>query len=134
MKSKNLVVALVVIIIAAAGIFAYMRSRPAATTTPAPAATDQPATGEQGGSAVVMKDLAFAPASITVKVGTTVTWTNQDSPEHDVASDTDSPMSGLASPLLGQGEKFSFTFTTPGTYTYHCTPHPFMHGTVIVTQ
>jgi amicyanin len=96
--------------------------------------TDQPAAGETGASAVILQDLAFSPTSVTVKKGTTVTWTNHDSVKHDVESDTDSPAGGLDSPLLAKGEQFSFTFDTAGTYKYHCNPHPFMKATVTVTE
>lgn len=83
-------------------------------------------------SSVTIKDLAFSPANITVKVGTKVTWTNQDSVQHDVVSDSgsDSP----SSELLSKGESYSFTFTKAGTFSYHCTPHPFMKGTITVTE
>lgn len=79
---------------------------------------------------VEIKGYAFTPASITVKAGTTVTWTNQDDVRHDVMTDTEGK--GPSSELLAKGESYSFTFTEPGTYTYHCSPHPYMKGTVIV--
>ncbi len=82
---------------------------------------------------VDIANFAFSPKTITVKKGTTVTWTNKDSVEHNVHSDTkdsDSPNG----PLLGQGESYSHTFTAVGTYNYYCQPHPSMKGTVIVTD
>jgi amicyanin len=66
-----------------------------------------------------------------VKVGTKVTWTNQDSVGHDVVADTESP-DAPKSDLLRKGESYSFTFNKAGTYTYYCSPHPYMKGTVIV--
>jgi plastocyanin len=53
-----------------------------------------------------------------------------DSAPHQIASDT---MAFTGSQTLGQGGTYSFTFTTPGTYSYHCAIHPFMKGTIIVT-
>jgi len=80
---------------------------------------------------VDIKDYAFSPAVIKVKVGDTVTWTNQDTVHHNVVADT--PSSDAPNgPLIGKGETYSFKFTKAGTYTYHCQPHTYMHGTVVV--
>ena len=82
---------------------------------------------------VAIKDYMFAPMAIKVKVGTTVTWTNQDEVHHSVTADQASA-AAPNSPLFGKGESYSFKFTKAGTYTFHCMPHPYMHGTVIVTN
>lgn len=82
-------------------------------------------------TAVEIKDYAFAPATIKVKVGDTVTWTNQDSVKHDITAD-DASEDAPKSQLLAKGESYSFTFTKAGTYSYFCTPHPYMKGKVIV--
>ena len=71
----------------------------------------------------------FDPEVITVAVGTTVTWTNKDEVPHTVTS---SDKRFKSSGALDQGDSYSFTFTTPGTYPYYCTVHPFMTGKVIV--
>ena len=78
---------------------------------------------------VAIKNFAFSPATITVKSGATVVWTNDDSVDHTVSFQNN----GISSADLGTNDTFSHTFTTPGTYNYLCTIHPFMHGTVIVT-
>ncbi len=75
----------------------------------------------------------FVPMAIKVKVGTTVTWTNKDSVHHSITADNVAS-NAPDGPLIGQGEKYSFRFTKAGTYTFHCMPHPYMHGTVIVTS
>ena len=63
----------------------------------------------------------------------TVFWTNNDAAPHTVTSDTAGIFdSGTSGPLLTQGGTYQFTFTTPGTYAYHCTFHSWMHGKVIV--
>lgn len=77
---------------------------------------------------------AFLPDNITVKKGSTVTWTNEDSVQHNVVSDSDSSKSGLDGPLLAKGKSFSFTFDEVGEYKYHCQPHPNMTGTVTVVE
>ncbi|MEE9164177.1 MAG: plastocyanin/azurin family copper-binding protein [Thermoplasmata archaeon] len=71
----------------------------------------------------------YSPGTLTVAAGTTITWVNQDIVIHTVTSDVGLFDSGSMLP----GDRFSFTFTTPGTFTYGCIPHPFMRGTVVVT-
>jgi plastocyanin len=79
---------------------------------------------------VTISNFAFGPAVITVKAGTTVTWTNMDEEPHTV---TDGAQ-GIKSPVLGnQGSTYSHTFASPGMYSYNCSIHPFMHGVVMVT-
>ena len=73
----------------------------------------------------------FSPGTFTIQVGDTVTWYNADTMEHTATSDPGTPVS-FDSPLLQPGDTFTFTFTQPGTYPYHCTPHPMMKGTIIV--
>src|SRR5215211_4635951 len=84
----------------------------------------------QGGTAVSIVDFAFQPTSIEVAAGSTVTWTNTGAAPHTVTADNGAFDSGQLKP----GATFSQTFTTPGTYTYHCEIHPQMTGTVVVTQ
>lgn len=88
---------------------------------------------EAATSAVTIVDGSFGPGTVTVARGTTVTWTNQGSQQHDVTPDTET--AGFQqSELLSNGDSYSVTFNTPGTYTYHCSPHPEMTGTVVVTE
>ncbi|MFI9723113.1 cupredoxin family copper-binding protein [Streptomyces sp. NPDC052396] len=90
---------------------------PAAPTTPsAPAAANR----------VTIAGFAFSPSTLTVSKGTTVTWTNNDSAPHTVTG------SGLNSPTLSRGATYSFKFNSTGTFSYICTIHPSMHGTVVV--
>jgi plastocyanin len=70
----------------------------------------------------------FSPMSLTVAVGTTVTWKFDDSTDHTVAADDNS----FTSPALGKGKTYTHTFTTAGTVKYHCSIHPFMTGTIVV--
>ena len=67
--------------------------------------------------------------TLTVKAGTTVTWTNKDDIPHGIASDNNA---FKRSPALDTDDSYSFTFTTPGTYQYFCYVHPFMKGTIVV--
>jgi plastocyanin len=84
----------------------------------------------QGGAAVSIVDFAFQPGSVEVPVGGSVTWTNNGSATHTVTSDSGAFDSGQLAP----GATFSQTFDTAGTFTYHCSIHPQMTGTVIVTS
>src|SRR5262245_15122563 len=88
-----------------------------ATAAPAPA-----------GAAIQIqiKDFMFAPGAITIRVGDTVTWVNQDDDVHTVVSEDGSFRSGG----LDTGQTYSFTFTRPGTYRFSCSLHPMMVGTV----
>ncbi len=88
-------------------------------------AQEKPATAE-----VKIDNFSFGPATLTVPVGTSVTWTNRDDIPHTVVS-TDDPKS-FKSKVLDTDEKFSFTFSKAGTYPYFCSIHPKMTGKVIV--
>ncbi len=94
--------------------------------------TDQPteaAAAAPMAVAVDISEFAFTPATLEVKVGDTVTWTNLDSAPHTVTSSDGSIQSGT----LDQGASFSYTFTTPGTFDYHCEFHANMAGQVVVS-
>jgi plastocyanin len=80
------------------------------------------------GHSVTIQQYAYGPGSLTVKQGDTVTWTNQDTAAHDVVV-TSGPVS-FRSPLLDKGESWSHTFTTAGAYSYTCSVHPDMRGSV----
>lgn len=83
-------------------------------------------------ASVTIQNLAFSPPTLTIPQGTTVTWTNKDGFPHTSTSDTNNLWDSGA--ISGNGGTFSFTFTlAPGTYTYHCSIHTFMMGSVTVT-
>jgi len=90
-------------------------------------ATGSPAAA--AGDAVTIDNFAFVPATLTVKAGSTVTWTNRDEEPHTVAASDGS----FHSPGMGTGATFSYTFSAPGKFDYVCSIHPMMHGTVVVT-
>src|SRR5712692_3104626 len=86
-------------------------------------AQEKPATTE-----VKIDNFSFGPATLTVPVGTTVTWTNRDDIPHTVAS-----ADGVfKSKVRDTDEKFSYTFAKAGTYPYYCSVHPKMTGKVVV--
>jgi predicted lipoprotein with Yx(FWY)xxD motif/plastocyanin len=109
---------------------------PAASAAPSPSASaaaggasPSAAAGGATGSSVQIANFAFAPATLTVKVGTTVTWTNTDGATHTVTADNGSFGGKLAS-----GSTFKETFAKAGTFAYHCAIHSSMTGTVTVTS
>jgi amicyanin len=89
---------------------------------------------------VIIGNYNFHPQNLTVKVGTTVTWINMDFVGHNVEAGThdedghNHDDEALESPILGHMESFSYTFTELGEYVYHCDPHPYMEGRIIVVE
>lgn len=97
---------------------------------------------------VMIENFAYSPADITVPVGTTVTWTNEDAVGHTVTEgNPNSPKSANLRifdssgeevtgkvALIAAGQTWSYTFTTPGTYEYYCIVHPYMIGQITVTS
>ena len=89
---------------------------------------------------MAIANYAFTPQTLTVKAGTTVTWTNDDSVPHNVTSATNmstsaTTTSAFASGNFNKGQTFTFTFSKPGTYYYECSIHASMsamHGKIIV--
>lgn len=103
-----------------------------ASTITAPT-TGVPSGGQEvpvGGPAISIVDFAFGPATLTVPAGSTVTWTNKDGEPHTVVANDGS----FHSPAMDTNGTFSFTFSTPGSFDYICSIHPFMHATVVVTK
>lgn len=117
------------------GVVAFAMMPKSTPATDVPATELEVETTETGTDAtqlasneVTIQNFAFGPATVTVKVGDTVTWTNMDLTGHSATADDGSFDTGV----LSQGKSGSVTFDTAGTFTYHCTPHPNMKGTVVV--
>jgi plastocyanin len=102
----------------------------APTGAPPPTASAAPSVAPPAaaGSTVSIASFSFQPAALTVAVGTTVTWTNNDSASHTVTADDGSFKSGR----LDKGGTFSQTFATAGTFAYHCAFHSSMTATITV--
>ena len=82
----------------------------------------------QGSPIIRIVDFAFHPGPTCVDAGTTVTWLNDGAQAHTSTAD----QGEWDSPLLNTDDSFTFTFSQAGTFAFHCTPHPFMLGTVVV--
>ena len=87
-----------------------------------------PLAAQTTGVAVAIDNFVFGPERLTVKTGTTVTWTNRDDIPHTVASKDRL----FKSKVIDTDESYSFTFSTPGEYTYFCSLHPHMTATIVV--
>ncbi|HTU98733.1 MAG TPA: cupredoxin family copper-binding protein [Solirubrobacteraceae bacterium] len=96
--------------------------------TAAPGLTGQVTAHAAGDPGVTVADFHFAPASTTIHVGDTVTWTNDGPSSHTATASNGTFNTGV----LKKGQSASHTFTQPGTYHYICQIHPFMHGTIVV--
>lgn len=84
---------------------------------------------------VYIKDASFSPSVLTIKVGETVTWVNQDPFKHKIASDphpTHTDLPELLSGDLGEGETYNFTFKKAGQYSYHDELNPIKKGIIKV--
>jgi plastocyanin len=103
---------------------------PSMTGPPAGITASATASAPVAGDAVSIDNFAFVPATLTVPVGSTVTWTNHDEEPHTVAASDGS----FHSPGMGSQGTYSHTFSTAGRFDYVCSIHPFMHATVVVTQ
>jgi plastocyanin len=92
------------------------------------AALSAPAADAPDANRIVVKDFMFTPNNLTIKAGSSVTWSNQDDEPHTVVSDAGLFRSGA----IDTNESFSFKFDKPGTYHFTCSIHPRMVGTIVV--
>ena len=139
MNKKITIIVVVVIVLLGVGILKISKEsnesyvEPNSTTANRDASSNNTAVTVQETNMITYKGFAIVQKSIKVKKGTTVTWTNEDSAKHDVTPDKETD-EFKASELFGKGETHSATFNTVGTYTYHCSPHPYMKGTIDVVE
>ena len=128
MRPRRILLALcAVVAVAAAGCGS---SNSSSTSSGSSSSTSTAAASSSGGAvAIKMQNIAFDPKSVTVKVGQKVTWTNDDSTDHNVTADSGAD---FKSKDFGSGGTFSFTPTKAGTIKYVCTIHPGMVATLTV--
>ena len=121
MKQKFMMGFFALIVLLLASCATQQASAPEQTNAPTPAATGN-------NVQVAIKDFKFVPADMTIKVGDTVVWTNEDSAAHTVESSDGT----LKSDELSKGDTYKFTFTKAGKFDYSCGIHHSMHGSVTV--
>lgn len=125
--------ALLIGLLAACGGSTKVTSASAPSTSATTTSTGASGVAPTATAAITIKNFMFMPMSMTVKAGTTVTWTNDDVTPHDIEF-----QGGIipTSPQISAGggpRSWSHTFTTPGTYPYVCGIHTYMTGTIKVT-
>ena len=126
---KKIIIGIVVItILIVVGYFLLGNSK-SNDTSQLPLNNQQNTENSVAANNVGIASFKFSPSSITIKVGESVSWTNQDSASHTIVSDSGSE---IQSSSLVQGASYSHTFNAAGTYNYHCGIHPSMKGVVVV--
>ena len=118
-KRKNFLIAIIALM---SLVISCSKSGSGYTSNPTPPATS---------NTIDIYNMAFKPATLTVKSGTKITWTNSDGFDHTVTADNGSTFS---SGNLSAGATFSFTASMAGTFNYHCNIHSGMTATIVVTQ
>jgi plastocyanin len=129
---KSWIVVGVVALLLVLGVVAYLLSRTDGMNMSNSSGSTSQTETPTATNSVDIKNFSFMPASITVKKGTTVTWTNSDSSAHTV-TESDG-QSGPHSLRLTKGQSYTFTFDNVGTFKYICSLHPDMKGIVTVTE
>lgn len=118
MRSKNVCVASLAAIVVVAIVLSLAPTSIVKANDQSPAAISE----------IKIDNFSFGPQTITVPFGATVTWINRD----DIPHTSVSTEGVFKSKVMDTDEKFTYTFTKPGTYRYYCTIHPKMTGTVVV--
>jgi len=130
MNMRRILPALCVIVaLAAVGCGSSNSSSTSSGSSSSASTSTAAAASSGGGVAIKMQNIAFDPKDVTVKVGQKVTWTNDDSVDHNVTSKSGET---IKSDNFGKGGTFSFTPTKAGKISYVCTIHPGMTGTLTV--
>ena len=132
MNMRRIVPALCAVVALAAAGCGSSNSSSTSSGSSSSGSTSTPAASSSGGGvAIKMQNIAFAPKDVTVKVGQKITWTNDDSVDHNVTSQSGE---SIKSDNFGKGATFEFTADKAGKITYECTLHPNMKGATITVQ
>jgi len=124
---SKLIISFIVLVVIVAGVgayYLYSAKYPQKNEVKLP--SEQQTSIPKEKNAISIKDFAFNPDTLTVKVGDTVTWVNEDGVVHTLKS------TEFNSPNIKNADTFQFQFTKPGTYEYTCGIHPSMKGKVVV--
>jgi plastocyanin len=133
MSAHKMIAGIILILAVVASAYYVFFKDAGGTKTESPLTTpSQSVSGTSSEEVVVnIQNFSFVPSLLVVKAGTKVRWVNSDTAPHTVSSDSGDL---LNSQVLASGQSFSFTFTRPGSVSYHCALHPAMKGTVNVTD
>jgi plastocyanin len=124
MQQKSILVGLMIVVLTIFGLTGC--SKDSSNPYSPPSSSPPPPQGQS--NTVSMYNMAFTPATLTVAVNTTVTWTNNDGVAHTSTSDTGVWDTGS----IPAGGSKTTTFATVGTFPYHCSVHPMMTGKIVV--
>lgn len=131
---KAFLIIVIILILVLGGYFLINQNGRKGISSPQPSSTPQPSpvvTAVNNEQRIVIQNFSFQPEAVSVKVGATVVWKNDDSVPHQIASDE----SGIfGSSILGRGQEYSFTFDKAGEYDYRCAIHLSMKGKITVTE
>jgi plastocyanin len=128
---------LILVLVALAGVMVMVAGctsssntspSPANSTVTSTASTSTASTSTASQNSVAIQNYAFNPSTLTIQKGANVTWTNYDSVQHHVVSDS----SAFSSPLLNKGDTYTHQFNNTGSFSYICSIHPYMKGTIVV--
>ena len=123
---------LILVLVALAGVMVMVAGcTSSSNTSPSPAnstVTSTASTSTASQNPVAIQNYAFSPSTLTIQKGANVTWTNYDSVQHHVVSDS----SAFSSPLLNKGDTYTHQFNNTGSFSYICSIHPYMKGTIVV--
>jgi|BarGraIncu01121A_1022015.scaffolds.fasta_scaffold03771_6 plastocyanin len=97
--------------------------------SPSPNPSASPVTSTSNQNTISVQNYAFSPSTLSIQKGANVTWKNGDSVPHRILSDTNA----FNSPVLNNGDVYTFQFNNTGTFAYHCSIHTNMTGTITVT-
>jgi plastocyanin len=130
---NKIVIAVLVLAVIVGGGYLLLQSQKTTSPSTAQNVTTQNKTEtnmEEGAeeAKVTISNFSFSPETVKVKVGGSVTWTNNDSVSHTVTADNGE----FNTDPINKGQSTTLTFDQKGTFTYHCTPHPNMQATVVV--
>ena len=122
---KKLLILAILVIAGATVVIAGCTS--SSNPSPGPV-TSTASTSTASQNSVAIQNYAFNPSTLTIQKGANVTWTNYDSVQHHVVSDS----SAFSSPLLNKGDTYTHQFNNTGSFSYICSIHPYMKGTIVV--
>lgn len=126
MKKPFIILAVVVVVIAGVWAFSLLSGGNKQKTPEVKLPSEETKTVPKEKNTITIKDFAFSPDTLTIKVGETATWVNEDGVVHSIKS------ADFTSPNIKNGETFKFQYIKAGTFEYTCGIHPYMKGKVVV--
>lgn len=124
---------LIIIILIIVGSFLVLKPKAKKTEIPPQTKVINSSVEKSSLNEVSISNYSYSPSKLTIKKGQSVKWTNFDAVKHNVMPDNQNSVFS-ASELLAKNESYTITFDTVGTFSYYCSPHPYMKATIEVTE